>query len=107
VEHDWPGNIRELENLIKCAAPAPQTRTAKAAAADASNYSLKDISRSAARAERELITADAATDRWNRKETAEILGISYKALVCRSRKTDSTRPPEMASSSFYEEGSSC
>jgi two-component system, NtrC family, response regulator AtoC len=125
MEHDWPGNIRELENLIKRAvvlgteapirkelthgiamaarqsslaahavaatapAPAPaapavpQTPAAIAnAAADAGNYSLKDIARTAARqAERELILKMLQQTRWNRKETAEILGISYKALL--------------------------
>jgi two-component system, NtrC family, response regulator AtoC len=53
-----------------------------AAAAEAGNYSLKDISRTAAReAERELILKMLNQTRWNRKETAEILGISYKALL--------------------------
>ena len=53
-----------------------------AAAFEAGNYSLKDISRSAAReAERELILRMLQQTRWNRKETAEILGISYKALL--------------------------
>ena len=125
MEHDWPGNIRELENLIKRAVvlgsempirkeltqslalamqraamptlprpavaaptpaavpPPPQSPAAMAAAAaEAGNYSLKDISRSAAReAERELILKMLQQTRWNRKETAEILGISYKALL--------------------------
>jgi two-component system response regulator AtoC len=125
MEHDWPGNIRELENLIKravvlgteapirkeisqgiamaahrlslvttparvtampvkpVAVAAPPTPAAMAAAAaDAGNYSLKDISRTAAReAERELIMKMLQQTRWNRKETAEILGISYKALL--------------------------
>jgi two-component system, NtrC family, response regulator AtoC len=45
-------------------------------------YSLKDISRNAAReAERELILRMLQHTRWNRKEAAEILGISYKALL--------------------------
>jgi two-component system, NtrC family, response regulator AtoC len=129
MEHDWPGNIRELENLIKRAVvlgtestikkeisqslakvqsfaashapviahpsalrphsvrpaepPARPTPAALAiAAAEAGNYSLKDISREAARqAERELILKMLQQTRWNRKETAEILGISYKALL--------------------------
>src|SRR5438105_4579347 len=66
------------------AAPAgPMTPAAiAAAAAEAGNYSLKDISRTAAReAERELIFKMLQQTRWNRKETAEILGISYKALL--------------------------
>ena len=46
------------------------------------SYSLKDISRSAAReAERELILKMLQQTRWNRKETAAMLGISYKALL--------------------------
>jgi two-component system response regulator AtoC len=53
-----------------------------AAAADAGNYSLKDISRTAAReAERELIQRMLEQTRWNRKEAAQNLGISYKALL--------------------------
>jgi two-component system response regulator AtoC len=53
-----------------------------AAAAAAGNYSLKEIAREAARqAERELILTMLQQTRWNRKETAEILGISYKALL--------------------------
>ena len=126
LEHDWPGNIRELENLIKRAvvlgteesirkeihhhlvkpahavpaAPPPTVHSLAvtsrpaaamiaasptsiaAAAAEAGNYSLKDISRTAAReAERALIFKMLQQTRWNRKATAEILGISYKALL--------------------------
>jgi two-component system, NtrC family, response regulator AtoC len=139
TEYDWPGNIRELENLIKrtvvlasevpirkemmhgiamaahrmqsaiagrqasvapphalaalgaAAGSGPSSRShggpltpteIASAAADAGNYSLKDISRTAAReAERELIFRMLQQTHWNRKETAEILGISYKALL--------------------------
>jgi DNA-binding NtrC family response regulator len=65
------------------AAPSPTSPTAlAAAAAESGNYSLKDISRTAAReAERELIFKMLQQTRWNRKATAEILGISYKALL--------------------------
>ena len=107
ADYDWPGNIRELENLIKrvvvlgteaplrqvslqssmvSRAPSPAIRQTPAeiacAAADAGNCSLKEISRTAAReAERELIFRVLQQTRWNRKETAEILKISYKALL--------------------------
>jgi len=44
--------------------------------------SLKDIGRNAAReAERELIRRTLEQTRWNRRQAAEILGISYKALL--------------------------
>ena len=124
LEHDWPGNIGELENLIKrvvvlgddstvCqelarrVALAAERRVATAGASvarfpgpsaprapiatasapsdggdDEATYSLKDVARTAARkAERELILKMLQRTRWNRKETAEILRISYKALL--------------------------
>jgi two-component system response regulator AtoC len=110
MHYEWPGNVRELENLIKRVvvlgsetsvrddlvhliaqaahhrpgAPAPARRAPAAAveASDAATRSLKDISRSAARVvERELILKMLQQTRWNRKETAGNLGISYKALL--------------------------
>jgi two-component system response regulator AtoC len=61
---------------------AAAVNSAATAAMAAGNYSLKDIARSAAReAERELILRMLTRTRWNRKEAAEILGISYKALL--------------------------
>jgi two-component system, NtrC family, response regulator AtoC len=126
MQYEWPGNIRELENLIKrsvvlgaeapirkeiahriamaqrahaaavavveaarlsdettTAVPHASNAAAMAAAADeAGNHSLKAISRTAAReAEREVIARMLQRTRWNRKETAAILGISYKALL--------------------------
>jgi two-component system, NtrC family, response regulator AtoC len=146
MKYDWPGNVRQLENLIKrmivlgmeapilkelqssaapmpfrahssasfvsrsvamplqpvappppaaaaafplvppaAAAPAPEAAAAVSAAvatATSGNVSLKDIARTAAReAERELILRMLTRTRWNRKEAAEILGISYKALL--------------------------
>jgi DNA-binding NtrC family response regulator len=126
MDYEWPGNIRELENVIKrtvvlgtetgikndimhgiamgahrrqtaaderrppharaaAAAPPPPAAPAPAAthfAPDAGSCSLKHVSRVAARgAERELIARMLQQTRWNRKETAELLGISYKALL--------------------------
>ncbi len=65
-----------------------------AAAAEAGNYSLKEISREAARqAERELIGKMLQQTRWNRKETAEILGISYKALLYKIKENGLDKAP--------------
>jgi transcriptional regulator with PAS, ATPase and Fis domain len=61
---------------------ATAVKNVSASAVAAGNYSLKDIARTAAReAERELILRMLTRTRWNRKEAAEILGISYKALL--------------------------
>jgi two-component system response regulator AtoC len=51
--------------------------------------SLKDIARTAAReAERELIYRTLQQTRWNRREAAEILGISYKALLYKIKEAE-------------------
>ena len=51
--------------------------------------SLKDIGRHAAReAERELIFRTLQQTRWNRREAAEILGISYKALLYKIKEAE-------------------
>jgi two-component system response regulator AtoC len=51
--------------------------------------SLKDIARQAAReAERELIFRTLQQTRWNRREAAEILGISYKALLYKIKEAE-------------------
>jgi two-component system, NtrC family, response regulator AtoC len=69
---------------VPLAAPSPRPAPAfaEAAAGRPLPGSLKDIGRSAAReAERELISRTLQRTRWNRREAAEILGISYKALL--------------------------
>jgi two-component system response regulator AtoC len=106
ANYEWPGNVRELENIVKrvvvlgdeaaahevierrqITAPVrlqPEACPPQTASGDVSNRltSLKDIGRTAAReAERVAILDMLERTRWNRKEAAEILGISYKALL--------------------------
>jgi two-component system response regulator AtoC len=51
--------------------------------------SLKDIARHAAReAERELIYRTLQQTRWNRREAAQILGVSYKALLYKIKEAE-------------------
>jgi two-component system response regulator AtoC len=116
-EYNWPGNIRELENLVKRyvivgnesqiirelsthkplvpawnAAAAPvwgakdaAANPAKAASSPeggAGSLSLLEIGRRAAmEAEREAIERVLNETRWNRRQTAKILKVSYKALL--------------------------
>jgi two-component system response regulator AtoC len=65
-----------------------------AAAATDGNMSLKDVSRIAAReAEKVLILRMLQQTRWNRKETAQILGISYKALLYKIKDAGLDKAP--------------
>lgn len=92
--YSWPGNIRELENMVKkivalgdenlaameLATPASEPRVERAA--EARSYSLKAAARAASReAERELIMKALTRTRWNRKRAAQELRISYKSLL--------------------------
>ncbi len=84
------------------AVPTPRPPHPAAPAAEAADetvpgpgsYSLKEIARTAAReAERELIAKMLQQTRWNRKETAEILGISYKALLYKIKENGLDKAP--------------
>lgn len=96
-EHSWPGNIRELENVVKkmvalgddrivasefSVVPSASRAISALAAGGANTYSLKAAARAASReAERELILKALARTRWNRKKAAQDLQISYKSLL--------------------------
>jgi len=70
---------------IPVAPPAPHPESPR----PAPSGSLKDIGRNAAReAERELIFRTLQHTRWNRREAAEILGISYKALLYKIKEAE-------------------
>jgi two-component system response regulator AtoC len=69
-------------------APAPRGNGSNGAPT-AIHGSLKDIARHAAReAERALISRTLQQTRWNRREAAEILGISYKALLYKIKEAE-------------------
>jgi DNA-binding NtrC family response regulator len=118
IAYSWPGNIRELENLCKryvivggatqivreLSAHAAERRSLQrdelvgqgAVPAEASQApidsqpSLLEIGRRAAwQAEKQAIRDMLAETRWNRKEAARRLHVSYKALLNKIRQIES------------------
>jgi two-component system response regulator AtoC len=95
----WPGNVRELENVIKkiivlenvtlalsdlySSNSQPHKVASKVAdPGSPPHLSLKNVGKLAAReAERELIMGTLLETHWNRRRAAELLDISYKALL--------------------------
>jgi two-component system response regulator AtoC len=78
-----------LKAAIPAAAAAPAPPAPAPPSPAALSGSLKDIARQAAReAERELINRTLQQTRWNRREAAEILGISYKALLYKIKEAE-------------------
>jgi two-component system response regulator AtoC len=80
-------SLPEAASMTTAAAPAVGESAAAAPAPLIG--SLKDIAKHAAReAERELISRTLQQTRWNRREAAEILGISYKALLYKIKEAE-------------------
>jgi two-component system, NtrC family, response regulator AtoC len=107
LTYRWPGNVRELENAVRrylilpdldmalASLSRPADSEAPAAApARAAALSLKKLSADAAeQAEREAVGRVLAETRWNRRQAARKLNISYKALLNKLKKWDLSAPP--------------
>jgi len=107
-QYDWPGNIRELENVIKRIVLFGEEEVVGGAIGRQVNgevapfaaesfpekclhsmdiLSLKSVKREAAKsAEKELIQKALHETWWNRKKAADLLGVSYKALLYKMHK---------------------
>lgn len=94
LEHDWPGNIRELENVMKryvvlgtegikgIGQAGTYQRPAYSVPSTQHPVSLKEVTREAAQAlERKIILRTLQETQWNRRRTAQALNISYRALL--------------------------
>jgi DNA-binding NtrC family response regulator len=115
LQYDWPGNIRELENLCKrfvlvgsetqilreltthrAEIPSPIALTAAAATNNGApretprTLSLLEIGRRAAwKAERQAILETLEATHWNRREASRRLQVSYKALLNKIKQMQS------------------
>jgi two-component system response regulator AtoC len=93
ASYHWPGNIREMENLVKryvifgseeIVASALQSRATDQVNIPAGDepVSLKMLTREATkRFEQEIIRKVLSDNRWSRKKTAKKLNMSYRALL--------------------------
>jgi two-component system response regulator AtoC len=109
LEYAWPGNVRELENLIQrrvvfgrdepLLAELRERSAARRAtvgshgelerflAGELPRVSLKRVAReAAARAEGAAIARMLERTRWNRRRAAQLLQVSYKALLYKMRE---------------------
>jgi len=117
MDYNWPGNIRELENLVKQIMvlenqemvvqnyffekkenePELRNESEKEKPPNTTNWNipqpdlivfpLKKTARNAGRkAESDLIKKVLQETHWNRKQTAKLLGISYKALLYKMKE---------------------
>ena len=113
LSYHWPGNVRELENMIKRMVvlgnekaviqeiqsqevrrlePAAESDVFDLASigtdlANGAGVDLKAISKRASQmAEKKVIEKVLSQTRWNRKEAAQRLQISYKALLYKMKE---------------------
>jgi two-component system response regulator AtoC len=102
-EYSWPGNIRELENIVKRIVALDGDSVVSDLGSlvtathhfneNAEGLSLKQAARTASRqAEKELILKVLARTHWNRKRAAQQLQISYKALLYKLRQIGLDEP---------------
>jgi two-component system response regulator AtoC len=105
-EWHWPGNIRELENVIKQivilndAKPvlmdltvAKESQRASTNGHSGHGSALKAATREASRRVEEQLILDAlAKTRWNRKRAARDLQISYKSLLSKLKHIGEDKP---------------
>jgi two-component system, NtrC family, response regulator AtoC len=113
---EWPGNIRELENwaarhvLLGGADPVVSSMPARfpskvsARNPDGTCLPLKRITKDAIQqVEKQLILEVLQANRWNRRKAAEVLKISYRALIYKIREASlSPKRPRNGSSQNAE-----
>jgi two-component system, NtrC family, response regulator AtoC len=102
-DYSWPGNIRQLENLVKryvilgseesivgeLSAARRELPVAEVRNGTAGVMSLKKVTREAVlEIERDVILKALQANNWNRKRTAKTLSISYRALLYKIRQAN-------------------
>jgi two-component system response regulator AtoC len=113
MKYSWPGNIRELENLIKSYVVFESEEDIRSAMRNVhedffdpqipSNgvVALKKVVRAATKQlERTIILRTLETHHWNRRKAARALCISYAGLLCKMR--EGGMPPTRGPKAYLE-----
>jgi len=107
LAYDWPGNIRELENLMRkliilrnpdmlaeelhgktARRLLVQTLPAQSQRAKGASPILEQVTKAKQQAESDAILAALTATHWNRKQAASLLKIEYKALLYKMKKLE-------------------
>ena len=99
--YNWPGNIRQLENLIRgyvlmgdeeslASELVPASQAAGVPEIDLAHpISLKEITKAATRGlERDIILKVLQANGWSRRKTAKWLNISYRSLLYKLQESE-------------------
>jgi two-component system response regulator AtoC len=107
LEYGWPGNVREIENMMRkylvlrqpriiidelrslcCPEETPPYQSATAAPAESAHGAsiLERVRQNKQREETEAILAALSTAHWNRKHAATLLNLEYKAFLYKMKK---------------------
>jgi two-component system response regulator AtoC len=113
MKYSWPGNIRELENLIKSYVVFESEEDLRSSMRNVHEdffdpqippsgiVSLKQVVRAATKQlEQTIIRKALETHHWNRRKAARALCISYAGLLCKMREAG--MPPTRGPKAYLE-----
>ena len=116
LEYSWPGNVREIENMMRkylvlrqpriiidelrslCCPDEAPFQPAAAAPLDSQHGAsiLERVQQNKQREETEAILAALSTAHWNRKHAATLLNLEYKAFLYKMKKLGIESKPTTA-----------